>query len=109
RLSTVLTVPGWRSTNMKYTLLFALLITIGKAADVVDSSTLDGKVLFGYQGWFGCPDDALQEKNWSHWARGTPAADTLVIDMYPDLRELDADERCAVPGMTIGGKPAYLY
>ena len=29
--------------------------------------------------------------------------------MYPDLRELDADERCAVPGMTIGGQPAYLF
>ena len=31
------------------------------------------------------------------------------MEVYPDLRELDADERCEVPGMTIGGKPAYLF
>ena len=31
------------------------------------------------------------------------------MELYPDLSELDADERCEVPGMTIGGKPAYLF
>jgi hypothetical protein len=29
--------------------------------------------------------------------------------MYPDLSELDADERCVTPGLTVGGKPAALY
>jgi hypothetical protein len=29
--------------------------------------------------------------------------------MYPDLSELDTDERCEVPDMTLGGKPAYLF
>jgi len=69
----------------------------------VDPSTLDGKVLFGYQGWFDCGS------NWSHWSRGVPTAESLVIDMYPDLREFDAADLCAVPGMTIGDKPAYLF
>jgi hypothetical protein len=94
---------------MKYSIFCMLLVAAGHAADVVDSSTLNGKVLFGYQGWFKCPDDGSPDKNWSHWSRGVPAADTLTIDMYPDLSEFDADERCAVPNMTIGGKPAYLY
>jgi hypothetical protein len=76
------------------------------AAGGVDASTLDGKVLIGYQGWFACPQDGTQ---WSHWSRGVPSADTLSIDLYPDLGELDPDERCAIPGMTIGGKPAYLF
>jgi hypothetical protein len=75
----------------------------------VDSSTLYGKVLFGYQGWFRCPAGGASGTNWSHWARGMPSANTLVIDMYPDLREFEADELCQVPGMTIGGKPAYLF
>jgi hypothetical protein len=75
----------------------------------VDPSTLDGKVLFGYQGWFNCPNDGSPRPTWSSWARSVPAAGTLTIDMYPDLRELDADELCEVPGMTIGGKPAYVY
>jgi hypothetical protein len=26
-------------------------------AAVVDATTLDRKLIFGYQGWFGCPDD----------------------------------------------------
>ena len=94
---------------MRYIACFALLVATAHAADVVDSSTLEGKVLFGYQGWFGCPGDGSTAKGWSHWARGVPAADTLVIDLYPDLSEFDRDELCAVPNMTIGGKPAYLY
>lgn len=69
----------------------------------VGTATLDGKVLFGYQGWFDCGS------SWSHWSRGVPAPETLVIDMYPDLREFDPADLCAVPGMTIGGKPAYLF
>jgi len=77
------------------------------AAGGVDPSTLDHKVLIGYQGWFTCPDD--DSKRWTHWSRGVPTAESLTVEIYPDLRELDADERCAVPGMTIDGKPAYLF
>jgi hypothetical protein len=80
-----------------------------RAADRVDPSTLNGKVLLGYQGWFSCPGDGSPHNNWRSWSRGVPAANTLTVDLYPDLRELDPDERCAIPGMTIDGKPAYLY
>ena len=79
------------------------------AADKVDCSTLEKKVLFGYQGWFDCPSPGGRRANWSHWARGTPSAETLVIDMYPDLSEFATADLGAVPGMTIGNKPAYLY
>jgi len=88
------------------------LLLIGRllhAAGGVDPSTLDGKVLFGYQGWFNCPGDDSPRPTWSSWSRGVPTAATLTVDMYPDLSELDPDERCEVPGMTIGGKPAYVY
>ena len=77
------------------------------AAGAVDPNTLENKVLIGYQGWFTCPSDGSQR--WTHWSRGVPAAETLTVELYPDLSELDADERCEVPGMTIGGKPAYLF
>lgn len=90
-------------------LIGALGCAAAYAADVVDASTLQGKVLMGYQGWFNCPGDGAPGNNWRTWSRGVPAADTLTIDVYPDLSELDPDERCAVPGMTIQGKPAYLY
>jgi hypothetical protein len=90
--------------------LFSFLLIGGvglHAADRVDPSTLDKKVLVGYQGWFTCPEDG--SGRWTHWSRGTPAPETLTIDVYPDVRELDADERCTIPGMTIDGKPAYLF
>src|SRR6266851_8650157 len=82
------------------------------AAGGVDPSTLDNKVLIGYQGWFTCPSDGSQR--WTHWSRGVPSAETLTVELYPDPSELDADERCEVPGMTItdmtsNGKPAWLF
>jgi hypothetical protein len=79
------------------------------AARAADSPALDGKVLFGYQGWFDCPSESAPARTWSHWARRAPSAETLVIDMYPDLREFDRDELCAIPGMSVGDKPAYLF
>ena len=90
-------------------LAMAILSPNARAQAVVDSSTLQGKVLFGYQGWFACAGDGSGNKNWRSWARGTPTAETLTIDMYPDLRELDPDELYPVPNMTIGGKHAFLY
>lgn len=74
-----------------------------------DPSTLEGKVLLGYQGWFRCPGGGAMGTNWRHWANGIPGPATLVVDMYPDLREFESGELCAVPGMTIGANPAYLF
>jgi hypothetical protein len=97
---------------MRTRILSAVLLLAGGAAlaaapDTPDPATLDRKVLLGYQGWFTCPDDGTGR--WTHWSRGVPAPDTLTVDMYPDLSEFEADELCAVPGMTIGDKPAYLF
>jgi hypothetical protein len=94
-------------THLRIALLVVFCRAAVQAAGGVDASTLDNKVLIGYQGWFTCPEDGSQR--WTHWPRGVPAADTLTVELYPDLRELDADERCTVPGMTIDGKPAYLF
>jgi hypothetical protein len=93
----------------EFCVALALSCAALRGADKVDASTLNNKVLLGYQGWFNCPGDGSPHNNWRSWSRGVPAADTLTIDLYPDLRELDADERCEVPGMTIDGKPASLF
>src|SRR5260370_5031469 len=101
-------VPRVRRNASLVRVALALMLSAAiYAAGGVDPSTLDNKVLIGYQGWFTCPEDGSQR--WTHWSRGVPAADTLTVELYPDLRELDADERCMVPGMTIDGKPAYLF
>jgi len=92
-----------------FRILAALLLcrTLLPAADIVDPSTLQNKVLIGYQGWFTCPSDG--SGRWTHWSRGAPTPETLTVELYPDVSELDPDERCEIPGMTIAGKPAYLF
>jgi uncharacterized protein (TIGR03437 family) len=80
------------------------------AAGGVDPSTLTGKVLLGYQGWFRCPGGGPSGTNWSHWtSSGVPTAASISIDMYPDMREFEPGEACAIPNMTVGDSPAYLF
>ena len=86
-----------------------LALAMAASAQNIDPSTLAGKVLLGYQGWFRCPAGGVMGMNWSHWANGVPSAASLVIDMYPDMREFEPGEACVVPGMTVGGQPAYLF
>ena len=92
-------------------ILAVMMLSTASAAaarDKVDSSTLDGKVLFGYQGWFRTPGDG-SHAGWSHWARGVPSASSMTVDLYPDLTEFETKDLCPIPGETIGAKQAYLF
>src|SRR5436190_15592351 len=72
-----------------------------RADDVVDATTLRGKVMCGYQGWFRCPGDAAK-LGWVHWSRDSKriAPETLTFDMWPDLTDFPAAERFPAPGFT---------
>ncbi len=62
--------------------------------DVIDASTLNNKVMAGYQGWFAAEGDG-SGVGWRHWGRGSgtsPGPDAVTIDYWPDMREFDADE-----------------
>jgi hypothetical protein len=74
----------------------------------VDPSSIVGKVLFGYQGWFGCPGPSWSG-GWSHWGGGPPSAGSVAVEMYPDLTEFAKSDLCAAPSFTIGGAPAYFF
>src|SRR5262249_52988460 len=65
----------------------------------VDATTLRGKVLCGYQGWFRCPGDG-SELGWVHWSRERfrIVPETLTFDLWPDMSEYSAEERFAAPG-----------
>ncbi len=98
-------------TLCRRTLLAALLgspVVLASPAQRVDASSLDGKVLLGYQGWFNCPGDG-STRGWRSWARGKILPGTLTVDLYPDLSEFQPSELCRMPGFMIGGRPAYLY
>ncbi len=81
------------------------------SSNEVDATTLRGKVMCGYQGWFRCPGDAAN-MGWIHWSH-TPkriAPDTLCFEMWPDVSEYSPEERFAVPGFThSNGAPAELF
>lgn len=60
----------------------------------VNNSTYTGKAMFGYQGWFGHPDDNSPRPNFWHWGNMyNISMDALGVDMFPDMRELGVDER----------------
>ncbi|MCA9187045.1 MAG: glycoside hydrolase family 71/99-like protein [Pirellulaceae bacterium] len=76
---------------------------------LVDVSTLTGKVMCGYQGWFSCPGDGAN-RGWYHWERGgrfEPGSCT--IDLWPDVSELDRDERYDTAFRHADGLVAQVY
>jgi hypothetical protein len=66
----------------------------GESHPGVDTSTLTGKVMCGYQGWFNCEGDGA-DRGWVHWVkgRGLPSPANVKVDLWPDMSELGADER----------------
>lgn len=82
-----------------------LLANVALASDF---STLYGKHVVGYQGWFSCPTDP-DGLGWRHWFKGKPAATNLVVDMWPDTSELTPPELCDTGLSLPSGKPAYLF
>lgn len=61
---------------------------------VVDNSTYTGKAMFGYQGWFGHPDDESSMRRHWHWGNlNETGMEPLEVEMYPDLREFSANEK----------------
>jgi len=77
----------------------------------VDATTLDGKVLCGYQGWFNTPGDG-GDFGFTHWGNGLdrPGGGRFTVDMWPDVSEYEPADLCEVPGLkTPDGSPAKLY
>ena len=59
----------------------------------VDTSTLTGKVMCGYQGWFAAEGDGAG-RGWFHYGlRGAFEPGRCSIDLWPDVSELDDDEK----------------
>jgi hypothetical protein len=106
---------GVKSNVIKRITIVALLsfTTLGSQlrAQTVDATTMNNKVMAGYQGWFRAPGDRAGNKGWSHWFNAAvPSAGKLAFDTWPDVSELSKDEKYAVPGFTNpDGSQAYLY
>jgi hypothetical protein len=80
------------------------------APAVVDATSLERKMLFGYQGWFLCPGDGSAVNSWTHWFRqDAPTATNLTIDLWPDASELGPDELFATDLAYPDGSVARVY
>ena len=83
----------------------------GPSVHGVDTSTLHGKVMTGYQGWFNCEGDGAG-LGWTHWARDRsqpPAPGNVTVDLWPDVTELAADERYPAKFRHADGSPAEVF
>ena len=57
-----------------------------------DPSTLHGKIMCGYQGWFASETDG-SGMGWLHFGLGIFKPGICRIDLWPDMTETTADER----------------
>ncbi len=60
----------------------------------VDTSTLTGKVMCGYQGWFNAKGDGAN-LGWTHWSRNRSepfAPGNVTVDLWPDVSEYNPDD-----------------
>jgi len=83
----------------------------GPSVRGVDTSTLAGKVMAGYQGWFNCEGDGA-DLGWTHWARqGSKlfAPGNVTVDLWPDVSELTPAERFATGFKLPDGSPAEVF
>jgi hypothetical protein len=104
---------------MRYLPCIFLVMLAGPAlAQTVDASTIRGKVLVGYQGWFRCGDDGNPRHIWARWFNkgehkteeiANPASRSWVVDLYPDVSGMDQSSLCAVPNLGVGGQQAYVF
>ena len=79
------------------------------AGEPVDPSTMNGKILSGYQGWFRAPGDG-SDQGWTHYAiQGKFEPGFSAVEMWPDMSEMDEDEKFATPFKHADGSAAYVF
>ena len=74
----------------------------------VDTTTLRGKVMCGYQGWFAAEGDNLG-RGWVHYGGADFGPGRCAIDMWPDMSEMDEDEKYPTPFKHADGSTAHVF
>ncbi len=101
--------PAPKSLNREQVVAETMAPYTGPTEKGVDRSTLTGKVMCGYQGWFAAEGDGCG-RGWYHWSgrRGFQPG-SCKIDLWPDVSELDPDERYATAFKLADGRPAEVF
>lgn len=81
----------------------------GQSRRSIPSRTLTGKVMCGYQGWFAAAGDG-SEMGWFHWGdKNGFGTDNVNVEMWPEVSELDPDERFSTPFRHSDGRIAEVF
>tara|TARA_R110002096_G_scaffold212352_1_gene399822 strand:- start:2284 stop:3576 length:1293 start_codon:yes stop_codon:yes gene_type:complete len=83
----------------------------GPVVKGVDTSTLTGKVMCGYQGWFNCEGDGMG-LGWTHWSQRRNelfGPGNVTVDLWPDLTEYGAEERHPTQFKLADGRTAEVF
>jgi hypothetical protein len=82
----------------------------GKHHKGVDTQTLRGKVMCGYQGWFAAPGDGAG-RGWVHYngPKGVFKPGFCTIDIWPDMSEMEKDEKYPTPFKHKDGSTAHVF
>ncbi|RYG48751.1 hypothetical protein EON79_03535 [bacterium] len=83
----------------------------GPRRNDIDATTLKGKTLAGYQGWFRTPGDPVKN-GWFHWSknRESISPETVNVEMWPEVGEYPKESLYQADGYTLpNGKPAMLF
>jgi hypothetical protein len=79
-------------------LLFASLVIYSSLAvsakPTVNNEGLKGKLIVGYQGWFGCPNDFESNKHWQHWFVKAVKPEFFTVDMIPLMKDIPLEDQC---------------
>ncbi len=77
----------------------------------VDTRTLNGKIMTGYQGWFNAEGDGAG-LGWTHWARNRLepfGPGNVTIDLWPDMTEYGPGERFTTQFRHADGRQAEVF
>ena len=77
-----------------------------------DNTTLDEKIMCGYQMWFGTPEDPDTGGTYGFGHYGNSNGfqpGSCSIDYWPDTSEMDPDEKYLTTFVHDDGSPAYVY
>jgi len=83
----------------------------GPSIPGAEPSTLKGKVMTGYQGWFNCEGDGAH-LGWTHWAKDATkpfGPGNIAVDLWPDVSEYGDDELYTTAFHYKDGTPAKTF
>jgi len=89
--------------------LLCQILFLEQSALAEQANGLNGRLILGYQGWFGCPGDDGQNKEWQHWFPGHPNPQEILIDMIPSQHSISTSDLCDTGLKKPNGGTVYFY